>query len=76
MKESTLDSSKIVPKLTNKNKTKAPILLCTIITPQTDKASSNQANIKAITTKKPLNLPSKSYKLNPKEFYLLISTTT
>eukprot|EP00957_Ditylum_brightwellii_P211834 15366655-Ditylum_brightwellii.AAC.1 len=63
-KASTLDSSKIFVKLTNNNKTKTPTVLCAVITPQNDKANTNQADINATTTNKPSSLPSALLHLN------------
>eukprot|EP00957_Ditylum_brightwellii_P079514 6045868-Ditylum_brightwellii.AAC.1 len=75
-KVSTPDSSKILTKLPNKDKTKANMLLCTVITPQNDKAYSNQANIKATTTNTSLIIPIKPCKWNPKESHILVSSIT
>eukprot|EP00957_Ditylum_brightwellii_P184924 14084028-Ditylum_brightwellii.AAC.1 len=75
-KTSTPDPSKIFIKLTNKDKTKAHMLLCIVITPQTNKAYSNQADIKDNTTEKPPIIPNKYHKSTSKESHLLISMTT
>eukprot|EP00957_Ditylum_brightwellii_P209681 15362777-Ditylum_brightwellii.AAC.1 len=74
-KVSTPDSSKNCVKLTNENKTKTLTVMCTVITPQTDKANTNQADINNTTTNKPSSLPSALHRTNSIKSHCLNSAT-
>eukprot|EP00957_Ditylum_brightwellii_P036821 2788605-Ditylum_brightwellii.AAC.1 len=74
-KASTPDSSKNFAKSTAENKTKKPAILYTAITPQTDKANTNQADINTTTTNKPSSLPSALHCTNSIKSHHLNSTT-
>eukprot|EP00957_Ditylum_brightwellii_P022764 1716806-Ditylum_brightwellii.AAC.1 len=76
MKTSTSDSSKIFAKSPADNKTKSPVLLSTVITPQNDKANTKQADTNSTTINTPLVLPSALHRTNPIALQRSNSTTT
>ena len=64
-KASTPDSSMHFAKSTDKNETKTPALLSTVITPQHDKDKTKQADIDSTPINKPSNLPSELLRTTP-----------